>query len=303
MLEQVEPVALFAINMSDAYLDIPTILIGDGVIDYLKILQADQPGVQTWYDPKGKLIASAFQSGETNWMHWPGLALFGFDLQSEVVHAFPEASTDPELIKDIYYRSVLPLVLHIRGLESLHASAVRTPNGVIGFPARSGSGKSTIAYGLSRRGFSVWSDDALTFFTESSSTYTYRLPGDLRLLPDSLAHYQNSLPAHEITRAQNQDNIPGRERLRALLILDRQPANQPAESISIDMLHPSQALTKLLPNAYYFDRHDTASKEQFLSHYLALAEAIPTYHMQYNTGLDRNNYLLDQIERFLENPK
>ena len=48
-----------------------------------------------------------------------------------------------------------------RGWEALHASAVLSPQGVVAFCAGSGTGKSTIARGLSERGYQLCADDAV----------------------------------------------------------------------------------------------------------------------------------------------
>src|ERR671935_59558 len=51
----------------------------------------------------------------------------------------------------------------LAGREVLHASAVITARGVVAFCAVSTTGKSTIAYQFSRRGYGIWADDALAF--------------------------------------------------------------------------------------------------------------------------------------------
>jgi hypothetical protein len=56
---------------------------------------------------------------------------------------------------------VLPLVSVARGREALHAAAVETPLGVVAIAAASGTGKSTLATELIRRGHRFFCDDIL----------------------------------------------------------------------------------------------------------------------------------------------
>lgn len=56
---------------------------------------------------------------------------------------------------------VLPDVAILRGYEALHASAVDTPRGAVAVLAPPGTGKSTLALELMRRGFGLVADDVL----------------------------------------------------------------------------------------------------------------------------------------------
>ncbi len=82
---------------------------------------------------------------------------------------FPTEAS-PDSIEDTYRRGVLPLVLQLRGHEVLHASAVSTASGLLVLCGVSGTGKSTFAYGLSRRGYPLWADDAVVLDIEDEDT-------------------------------------------------------------------------------------------------------------------------------------
>jgi hypothetical protein len=56
---------------------------------------------------------------------------------------------------------VLPIVSVMRGYEALHAAVVDTPEGVLAIMAPSGTGKSTLAIELVRRGRPLFADDVL----------------------------------------------------------------------------------------------------------------------------------------------
>jgi hypothetical protein len=87
-------------------------------------------GVQFWIDRRGENV----------WAQWPESSSFE-DAASYLVGP------------------VLGLLLRIRGINCLHASAVRVGNGAVAFGGVEGAGKSTTAAAFARRGCSVLSDD------------------------------------------------------------------------------------------------------------------------------------------------
>ena len=81
---------------------------------------------------------------------------------------------------------VLPRTLALRGFVVLHASAVTTPWGAIGFIGASGSGKSTLAAHLGRGGWPFLSDDALVLETRPGQATPVARPNyrGIRLWPE-----------------------------------------------------------------------------------------------------------------------
>jgi hypothetical protein len=69
---------------------------------------------------------------------------------------------------------VLPTISVMRGYEALHGAAVDSPEGVVAIMAPSGTGKSTLAIELLRRGRPLFADDVLTL---------ERTPGAVRAHP------------------------------------------------------------------------------------------------------------------------
>jgi hypothetical protein len=57
---------------------------------------------------------------------------------------------------------VIPSISVMKGYEALHASALESPLGVVAIAAPSGTGKSTLAIELMRRGWPLFTDDVLT---------------------------------------------------------------------------------------------------------------------------------------------
>ncbi len=64
---------------------------------------------------------------------------------------------------------ILPDVALARGYEALHASALESPAGVVAIAAPSGTGKTTLALALQRRGWRLFADDVLVLGTASTA--------------------------------------------------------------------------------------------------------------------------------------
>src|SRR6266851_3250608 len=134
------------------------------------------PGLEVWRDIHGEVSAYSEVLGEEYWMHLPGLASFRFSCCGDEIAAAVTGSVREELVLDAYQRKVLPLALQVCGREVLHASAVRSPGGVMALCGISETGKSTIAFGLSRRGFPLWADDAVAFDVSEHGSLAISLP-------------------------------------------------------------------------------------------------------------------------------
>ena len=157
------------------------------------------PAVQVWRENDGTVCAYGYMVSGLYWMHFPGLGSYCFSSHSDEVIAFAQPSTQLDWIWDTYYRSVLPMALQVVGKEVLHASGVQTTGGTIAFCAISESGKSTIAYGLSRRGYPLWADDAVVFEISDRVVSTIPLPFRIRLRAASAQYFGYS----QIRRTQS----------------------------------------------------------------------------------------------------
>ena len=88
----------------------------------------------------------------------PGLARFMISDASRIEYQ-PEDGVDAGELTAFLTGSVLGILLHLRGLVVLHASAVLADGGAILFCGASGAGKSTLAAALGERGYPLISDD------------------------------------------------------------------------------------------------------------------------------------------------
>lgn len=246
---------------------------------------------EVWRDAEGVICAYGRIVGDDCWMHLPGVATFRIDREpSKQCVAFANG-TDDSIILDAYRRRVLPMELHVKGWEVMHASGVRAPAGVIAFCAPSETGKSTIACALGCRGYTLWADDALAFSASEKGIATCSLPFEMRLRSSAAALlsdcHKNALPA------PNGDSEGQEAPLAAICVLRRSTNGGP---VSIRQLHSAEALEAVLPHSWCFTLRDVNRKRQMMDSYLDLAARTTIFDVCFQPGLENLPFVLDSIE-------
>jgi hypothetical protein len=255
----------------------------------------DEPGVNVWRNKRGGIVATGVSEGGVHWMHWPYLAAYSFAPGGPIT-AYPAANAPLDVLQDTYRRSVVPMALQALGYEALHASATLMPSGVVGFFAASETGKSTIAYGLSRRGFPQWGDDSLLFEPLTRPFVSRRLPFDIRLRPRSSAFFDATASRVEV---EGDDALlPDCAPVAALCLLTR--AERSVDSpVDVRRLDPVRAFSWLIAHAHCFNPHDDARRATMLKHYIDLTASVPVYEVTFLASLDVLPLMLDEVERVL----
>ena len=249
-------------------------------------------GVTVWRDNDGAVAGYGSSIGPEKWIHLPGVGAFRFEPGGTDVVAFPLASASSHLLGDAFNRSVLPLALQAIGHEVLHASAVLVRDRVVALCAVSGTGKSTIACALDRRGHPLWADDAVCFDASSAPITAVSLPFALRLRPASAEYFARSgNGAREAASA-----TPARQELGAVVVLERSDAGaEPA----LSRLTASDAFTATLTHAYAFDTEDRVRNARMVSSYLELVERVPVFRLAFPPGLEGLTELVERLETAL----
>jgi hypothetical protein len=251
----------------------------------------DDNAPEVWRDTAGVICARGGVVGGYGWIEIPGIGVFRFRPSRNAVTAFAENGVEDEILLDCHYRVVLPLALQFFGCEVLHASAVRTDAGVVGFCAASGTGKSTMVAALTRRGFPLWADDALVCENrESAGPLALPLPCRMRL-DDNAADFLGLSDAHHGWIRQGKSAAP----LAALCVLQRDPDAR--DGGEIRRLANSAALVAIMPHAYCFTEGDRERKRRMMEQYFDLAARTPVYLISFAPGFDRLAPLLDLIVR------
>ena len=249
--------------------------------------------VQIWHDYHGKKCAYGYESNGDYWLHFPYIASYRIGRTTNRISAYPEPWSNRNRIQDIYTRIVQPIALHTRGTQVLHASAVFTDYGVAAFCAMSGTGKSTIAYALSQRGYEQWADDALPFEVTGGSAHA--LPFEFKRRIDSDA--KNYLGSDSsIVKHHQEDARP--VPISVLFVLHRKNDGEGRE-FQVQQLSESQAFRSVLLHAHFFNLTSKEPTKHMVSTYMKLTSLVPVFEIHFQPDFEKLPILLDQIERTL----
>jgi hypothetical protein len=259
--------------------------------------RTSDPCCDVWRDGDGTVYAYAENLGDEYWMHLPDLASFRFTSRGDEVAAAVTGTATDELVLDAYQRRILPMALQVSGREVLHASAVRSPAGVTALCADSETGKSTIAFGLSSRGYPVWADDLVAFEVSDHGGVAISLPFTMRLRPPAAALFKGtaSVPDEE----GNGHVSPGVETspLAAICVLRRESAL--TSPVAVQLLPSGEAFAAVLSHAWSFGLEDADRKRRMINHYLELVARAPVFEVSFPSGLENLPATLDAIETVL----
>jgi len=256
------------------------------------------PQFEVWRDLEGGVYAYAESSGDEYRMHLPGLASFSFSSRGDEISAEINSTTAEELVLDAYRRRVLPMALQVSGREVLHSSAVRSRAGVLALCADSGTGKSTIAFGLNSRGYPLWADDLVAFEISEEGSQAISLPFNLRLRPSAAALF--GLSANGLSTVVTDDGVTsGAETapLAGICVLRREDTS--TARLVVRSLSPAEAFSAVLSHAWSFALQNRERKRLMISHYLELASRIPVFDISFPSGLENLGATLDAIEQLV----
>jgi hypothetical protein len=254
--------------------------------------------VQQWTQLSGGVCAQAYVGPDWHWIVWPNVATFRFRPDGRVVEALPERGASLATVEDLYARYVLPIAMQAVGAEAIHASAVSSVEGVLAFCGERGAGKSTVAYAMSRRGYTHRADDVLALDVTEGAVTVLALPFEPRLRPASAEFFGADTGRRQV-RALSPTEQPHRERLAALFVLEGRPGSASPE---VSRLTGTDAILSALQHAHCFNPEDAENRRRHFSNYLEIAARIPVISVRYSYGLDRLEELLDCLLRSIGTP-
>jgi hypothetical protein len=138
--------------------------------------EAGQPALRIWKITEGDLFRLAYYDGTQFWMNRKGTELWA---QWPANLTIEDAAT-------YLLGPVLGLLLRLRGVTCLHASAVAFADRAIAFVGSEGAGKSTTAALMAQKGCAVISDDVVALVERDGSYYVHPAYPYLCLWPDSV---------------------------------------------------------------------------------------------------------------------
>jgi hypothetical protein len=257
------------------------------------------PSVQEWRLSDGTIWAYGHVIDGERWLHLPGIASYHLPEGHGAVTAFPASGASDETVRDSYRRIVVPISFQAQGGEVVHASAVRFDGGVVAFCADSQGGKSTTAYGMSRRGHDLWADDAVALDFSGSAIQAVPLPFVVRLRPPSAQLFfgvertADHRPEAATALAPPSEPAP----LVAVFFLSRH-----LDTDSAPVVRPvpaTNAFERVLRQAGCFTLQDPERKKLMIEQYLELSAVVPFYELGIPADLSRLEEVLDCVETAL----
>lgn len=265
-------------------------LVRDSV---LPVSRVGTPDVQTLYKD-GKIFAEIWTSGCDRFMHLSSVATFICSLGERRVTATAEQGVSQTAVDEAFHLFVVPLLLYFAGCEVLHASAVQTTTGIVGFCAAAGTGKSTLAYGLSGRGFPLWADDALALDV-SQKPRALLLGFNPRLRPPA-AKFFETLSVRPRLKSPAQVEFPP---LAALAVISRTVRGK--DAIEIERLSGGGAFNEVVRHAYRLGlKTDYVRRKMLIENYMKIAASVPVFDIRFRPGFRRFPVILDRVSELLD---
>lgn len=250
---------------------------------------------QVWKDAAGAHAAYFYFADSEYWAWMRCIGTFHIRTSGEIV-VDPDPSASRSLVIDWYRRAIAPMALQLFGMQVVHASAVLTDGGVVGFCAHSQTGKSTLAYGFGRRGYELWADDALAFDVVRGDARALQFPFAIRLRPESASYFGGGSPDPPVLGPDSRIIVGGPgEPLAGICLLTRRPSGDQGP-VMIRRLTATEIVPRLLPQAYCFTLLGEERKRRTLETYLALTASVPVYEVRFAVALDELPELMAAIE-------
>ncbi len=143
------------------------------------------PAVRIWKVMNDDALHLVYFDGVQFWLDRAGTNIWAL---------WPDTSS-LENVATYLVGPILGLLLRLRGITCLHASAVAFGDRAVAFVGSEGAGKSTTAAALSRRGYPVLSDDVVTLVEHDRAFHVMPAYPYLCLWPDSVEKIEGSREA------------------------------------------------------------------------------------------------------------
>ncbi|HKV63403.1 MAG TPA: hypothetical protein VJO16_15945 [Candidatus Acidoferrum sp.] len=209
---------------------------------------AGEPALRILKVERGEFVRLAYEDGTKFWL----------DRKRENVWATWPDTSSLENTASYLLGPVLGLVLRLRGVTCLHASAVSFGDHSVAFVGSTGAGKSTTAAAFARQGYRVLSDDIVPleerqgdFYVQPAYPYLCLWPDSVQVLYGSVEGFPRFIPDWDKRRldlGQQGTRFENRSlRLGAIYVLgERRPDPAPY----IEPMKPQKALLALVADTY-----------------------------------------------------
>jgi hypothetical protein len=219
------------------------------------------------------------------------------------ITCYPAATTSVETVRQLLLAHVLPLLFADAGAVALHASAVRTPAGVVTFVGETRGGKSTIAAALSARGYPLVADDCAIVELVRGECLVRPMHVGLRLWPDTMRMFARAgrtpktavadegkarITAH--TLGFDVCNRPAP--LHRIYLLESARSKRP---VTIEPVSRPDAVVALLTSSFQLEMDRPAQVRLAFDRLSTVASRVPVRRLRRPRGLAHLPTLVDRV--------
>ncbi len=232
-------------------------------------------GIQFWLDPSGTSV----------WAAWP-------------------ASQSLEDVATYLLGPVLGLLLRLRGVPCLHASAVTFGDSTVAFAGSEGRGKSTTAAALASRGHAVISDDIVALVERKGSFFVLPAYPYLSLWPESvkmlygpekeLPSFSANYEKRQLLLAENRLRFQEKQMSLGVVFLLGERVADPAAPF-VETLPAGEALVALVANSYATNLLDKSMRAREFELLGRLVTTVPVWRLRPHEDGSRIGRLCDLI--------
>lgn len=245
---------------------------------------------------------SVLDTGRDLALHWERHCTFVVSRDGREITCQPAPGVGEGWVKATVYGIVLAFALHLQGIGNLHASAVVLPQGVVGFMADPGSGKSTVAAMLAARGFPFLTDDVLALQHQSDDYVAHPGFPYVSLSPQARACALRQTEA--IVLPLNQDKqrvaVDGKwacfssaaAPAKGLFVLGR---SRNGSGVEVKRLPKMEALRTLLEHTNCLPLLPADVLRRHMGLLADLSGTVPVWRLQYPSGFEHLPRVIDRI--------
>jgi hypothetical protein len=274
---------------SPATTDSPSLIFASSVKTEL-----GEPAFRIWSISRGSLIHLEYQDGMNFWIDQEGKSVWA---------KWPDPSTLDDAAAYLL-GPVLGLLLRLRGMTCLHASAVAFENRAVAFVGSEGAGKSTTAAAFVQRGHAVLSDDVVALVERGGAFYVMPAYPYLSLWPDAveslygpektLPSFSNNFDKRRLALGVNdlkfeEQALP----LGAIFLLGERTSDEAAPYLESPT--PQEGLRSLVANSYAGHLVDPAARASEFALLGRLVSTVPIRRLRPHTDPARIPRLCDLI--------
>lgn len=259
-------------------------------------VESGEPALRIWHVSNGALVHLEYEDGMNFWLDREGKNIWA---------KWPETSTLADAVSYLL-GPVLGLLLRLRGIVCLHASAVAFEDYAVVFAGGDGAGKSTTAAAFAYRGHAVLSDDVVALVERDNLFYVMPAYPYISLWPDSvemlygpgenLPSFSQNFEKRRLALDAGGLHFEGQPlRVGAIFILGERTSDEAAPFV--ETMTPKESLISLVANSYaahLVDKVTRASEFEFLGR---LVSSVPMGRLRPHADPARLHHLCDLVRK------